>query len=62
MKRMMLVGEEMRGTTVAARLGKGNVEVGKGGRAVRGVAGDWEVVVIVVWRFSWSRMIIEEED
>jgi hypothetical protein len=50
MKRMMLVGEEMRGTTVAARLGKGNVEVGKGGRAVSGVAGDWEVVVILVWR------------
>ena len=54
MKRMMLVGEEIRGTTVAARLGKGNVEVGKGGRAERGVAGDWEVVVIAVSRFLGS--------
>jgi len=51
MKRIMLVGEDTSGRTVAARLGKGNVEVGKGGRAARGVAGDWEVVAIIVSTF-----------
>jgi hypothetical protein len=53
MNRMMLVGEEMSGRTVAARCGKGNGE-GEEETAVRGVAGDWEVVVIAVSRFLGS--------